>query len=92
MICNWDNLRLADNRQNQLNRSANPSSEIFKYKGVSIAYGKRKKKYIALFYKNGEKFFGGYHYTEEEAAKAYNQLCILHTDDKDKKFLKLNKE
>ncbi len=65
------NLRMADRRKNNVNRSKN-SGCTSKYKGVYKNKNVKINKWTAYHKKNGKKLFLGNFKTEIEAAAAYN--------------------
>lgn len=80
------NLRLCNNSQNQMNRKkASGCSSI--YKGVSYAISRNKKNpWLASIRINGKKKHIGHYATQEDAARAYNEMAQdIHGD-----FAKLN--
>ena len=71
------NLREADKSQNNAN-SPGRRSRTSKYKGVGLRYGKWRttpKHWMAKITWHGHTKYLGYHYTEEAAAKAYDQAA-----------------
>lgn len=68
-----NNLRIATSSQQEANKGPQNGKQ---YKGVS--YFKRDKKYRARLEVIGKAYFGGYHSTEIEAAKAYDKLAKKH--------------
>lgn len=78
------NLRPCTNQQNQFN-SKPQMGRLSKYKGVSIVRGKNKP-YTAGIQINMKRIHLGSFYTEENAAKAYNEAAIKYFGE----FARLN--
>lgn len=69
------NLRLCDRSENNLNR-LHPRKGQFR--GVFLVRRDLTKPFRAVFRFRGVQYQGGYHATEEEAARAYDDLVIRH--------------
>lgn len=76
-----DNLREADVSKNGANRRSTKGS-LSKYLGVNLKRqktdGKEYTYWIARLQKEGKRYSGGFHSTEEAAARAYNELALKH--------------
>jgi len=70
-----ENLRPVTINQNNWNRRSNRGGTS-EYKGVS--FWQSSKKWHTVLMKNGARYYGGQHETEEAAARAYDQLAIEH--------------
>lgn len=67
----WNNLRLADDSENQGNQKL-AKNNTSGYKGVS----KANKKWYARVYRHGVQYFLGFFNTPEDAALAYNKKAL----------------
>ena len=76
------NLRSCTQAQNSLNSAKKRPYKRFK----SVYFDNRRGLWYSQIYADGKSFFGGYHRTAEDAARAYDRLAItLH-----KEFARLN--
>lgn len=69
------NLRICTRSQNSMNRGPKPGSSS-QYKGVS--FHKRDKAWRACLTVSGQRIDLGYHYTEQEAAIAYDYAAYAY--------------
>ncbi len=76
------NLRLCTQKQNCLNAGRKRTHKRFK----GTYYDSRRGKWWAQIYIGGKSFFGGYHDSEEDAARSYDSLAIKHHGE----FARLN--
>lgn len=77
--CRIENLRLATKQENSLNSIGRPSVRISKYKGVSPS-GRKRRPWIARLTVNGKQIVKSA-FTEEEAARYYNEMVIKYRPD-----------
>lgn len=71
------NLRVVSHIQNQQNKISHKNTTG--YKGV--CFSKKVNKFQVSFVSNGKNIWGGYFKTAIEAAKKYNELCLIHKKD-----------
>lgn len=76
------NLRLCTATQNVMN--AGPKRTWKRFKGVF--YARDRQSWWAQIAVDRRRFFGGYHDTEEAAARAYDRMAVLHHGE----FARLN--
>lgn len=69
-----ENLRICSDTQNQANRRTQSNSKSG-YKGVFLRKEGGKRRWRAIIYMSGRRFYIGYFKSAEEAAVAYNQAA-----------------